>query len=376
MAGGRIWPLEQVRGSSPSPARHGLRTHLDGARLLNAVVASGVRAATGPSGFDTAWIDFTKGLGAPVGACLAGSARADRGGLALQADVGRRDAPGGRHRRRRALRARPPRRAPGRRPRATRARSPRGSPSSRACAIDPATVETNIVIFEVGDAPGFWRGAGGRGRRRGRARRRAACARSPTSTSTRRDRAGARAAVARRPAASALRVCPCARADRVPHLSLLRGDLRPRDHARGRRGARVRGDADDVFSHGFICPKGVSAQGAARGPRPAAHPADAPRRRLRRGELGRGVRGDRPRPRADPGRAAAATRVAAYLGNPNAHNLAHCSTAARSSRRSARKNVYSACTVDQMPKQVGLGADVRHRRCACRSPTSTAPTTC
>ncbi len=49
-------------------ARHRLRTHLDGARLLNAVVASGVAAADWARGFDTAWIDFTKGLGAPVDA--------------------------------------------------------------------------------------------------------------------------------------------------------------------------------------------------------------------------------------------------------------------------------------------------------------------
>ena len=48
--------------------------HLDGARLLNAVVATGVPASAWAHGFDTAWIDFTKGLGAPLGACLAGSA--------------------------------------------------------------------------------------------------------------------------------------------------------------------------------------------------------------------------------------------------------------------------------------------------------------
>src|ERR671934_2962934 len=40
---------------------------------MNAVVASGVAASAYAEGFDTAWIDFTKGLGAPVGACLAGS---------------------------------------------------------------------------------------------------------------------------------------------------------------------------------------------------------------------------------------------------------------------------------------------------------------
>jgi threonine aldolase len=53
---------------------HELRTHMDGARLMNAVVASGVSAAEFAGGFDTAWLDFTKGLGAPVGAVLCGSA--------------------------------------------------------------------------------------------------------------------------------------------------------------------------------------------------------------------------------------------------------------------------------------------------------------
>jgi threonine aldolase len=74
LAGGRVWPLQQVRAVLEVAARHRLRTHLDGARLMNAVVASGVPAAEWASGFDTAWIDFTKGLGAPLGAVLAGSA--------------------------------------------------------------------------------------------------------------------------------------------------------------------------------------------------------------------------------------------------------------------------------------------------------------
>jgi threonine aldolase len=46
---------------------------MDGARLLNAVVASGVPAADYAAPFDSVWIDFSKGLGAPVGAVLAGS---------------------------------------------------------------------------------------------------------------------------------------------------------------------------------------------------------------------------------------------------------------------------------------------------------------
>ena len=73
LAGGRVWPLAQMRGVLEIAARHRLRAHLDGARLMNAVVASEVPAAEWACGFDTAWIDFTKGLGAPVGAVLAGA---------------------------------------------------------------------------------------------------------------------------------------------------------------------------------------------------------------------------------------------------------------------------------------------------------------
>ena len=74
MGGGRVWPRGRVEEVLAVAARHGLRTHLDGARLLNATVASGEAPATFAAGFDTAWLDFSKGLGAPVGACLVGSA--------------------------------------------------------------------------------------------------------------------------------------------------------------------------------------------------------------------------------------------------------------------------------------------------------------
>lgn len=73
LGGGRVWPLEAIRDVLELARDRGLRAHMDGARLLNAVVASGVPAADYASGFDTAWLDFTKGLGAPVGAVLCGS---------------------------------------------------------------------------------------------------------------------------------------------------------------------------------------------------------------------------------------------------------------------------------------------------------------
>jgi threonine aldolase len=73
LAGGRVWALDQIEAVLAVAGRHGLRTHLDGARLLNAVVASGVEAHRYAAGFDTAWLDFSKGLGAPAGAVLCGS---------------------------------------------------------------------------------------------------------------------------------------------------------------------------------------------------------------------------------------------------------------------------------------------------------------
>jgi len=73
MGGGRVWPLQTIREVLAVARDGGLRAHLDGARLMNAVVASDTPAAAFAGGFDTAWIDFTKGLGAPVGAVLAGS---------------------------------------------------------------------------------------------------------------------------------------------------------------------------------------------------------------------------------------------------------------------------------------------------------------
>ena len=73
MGGGRVWPQERLREVVAVAKRHDLRTHMDGARLMNAVVASGVSAAQHGEGFDTVWVDFTKGLGAGVGACMAAS---------------------------------------------------------------------------------------------------------------------------------------------------------------------------------------------------------------------------------------------------------------------------------------------------------------
>ncbi len=71
--GGTVWPLEQLRAVSDVAHEHGLAVHMDGARLMNAVVATGIAAHEYAASCDSAWIDFTKGLGAPLGAVLAGS---------------------------------------------------------------------------------------------------------------------------------------------------------------------------------------------------------------------------------------------------------------------------------------------------------------
>ena len=151
IGGGRVWPLETVRSVLDVARAHGLRSHLDGARLMNAVVASGVSAQEFSSGFDTAWIDFTKGLGAPVGACLAGSVELIEeawrhkqmlGGAMRQAGIlaaaalyaldNHVDRLAEDHANARAL--------------------ANGLAELDALDFDPASVETNIVVFTVPDA--------------------------------------------------------------------------------------------------------------------------------------------------------------------------------------------------------------------------------
>jgi threonine aldolase len=71
--GGAIWPLERLAELRALADEHGMRMHMDGARLLNAVVGSGVPASTFASYVDSVWLDLSKGLGAPVGGVLAGT---------------------------------------------------------------------------------------------------------------------------------------------------------------------------------------------------------------------------------------------------------------------------------------------------------------
>lgn len=71
--GGAIWPVQQVEAVADAARELGLALHMDGARLMNAAVASGISAARYASRCDSVWLDLSKGLGCPVGGVLAGS---------------------------------------------------------------------------------------------------------------------------------------------------------------------------------------------------------------------------------------------------------------------------------------------------------------
>jgi threonine aldolase len=73
IGGGTIWTKAALDEVVKIAKSNGMATHMDGARLLNACVATGITARDMAAGWDSAWLDFSKGLGAPVGAVIAGS---------------------------------------------------------------------------------------------------------------------------------------------------------------------------------------------------------------------------------------------------------------------------------------------------------------
>jgi len=148
LGGGRVWPLAAVEDVGDVARALGLARHMDGARLMNAVVASGTTARAYAAAVDSVWIDFSKGLGAPVGACLAGSRafieeawryKQALGGSMRQAGI---IAAGALY----ALRHHVDRLAEDHDNAKTFARRIASLPG---IALDPAHVETNIVIFDV-----------------------------------------------------------------------------------------------------------------------------------------------------------------------------------------------------------------------------------
>ncbi|HXI08464.1 MAG: threonine aldolase family protein [Bradyrhizobium sp.] len=73
IGGGTIWKKTALDDVVEIARANGMATHMDGARLLNATVATGISARDMTKGWDSAWIDFSKGLGAPIGGVIAGS---------------------------------------------------------------------------------------------------------------------------------------------------------------------------------------------------------------------------------------------------------------------------------------------------------------
>jgi len=146
--GGSVWSLARLEAVTAAARRHGLATHMDGARLMNAVVARRVSARDYAAYFDSAWIDFTKGLGAPVGAALAGSrafideawrCKQQMGGAMRQAGI---IAAGGVY----ALRHHVKRLAEDH---ANARRLADGLAGLPGVKLDPSAIETNIVFFEL-----------------------------------------------------------------------------------------------------------------------------------------------------------------------------------------------------------------------------------
>jgi threonine aldolase len=73
IGGGTIWKKKALDEVVAIAKSAGMATHMDGARLLNASVATGISAREMAEGWDSAWIDFSKGLGAPIGGAIAGT---------------------------------------------------------------------------------------------------------------------------------------------------------------------------------------------------------------------------------------------------------------------------------------------------------------
>ncbi|MGI8714609.1 MAG: molybdopterin-dependent oxidoreductase [Solirubrobacteraceae bacterium] len=138
---------------------------------------------------------------------------------------------------------------------------------------------------------------------------------------------------------SEYRTCPLCEATCGLELSL-----------EGERVVSIRGDRADVFSHGFICPKGAALTQLHEDPDRVRTPL------IRHGESFREATWDEAfaliDERLSPILAADRNAAAVYLGNPGAHNLSSLLYAPVLIRALSSQNVYSASSVDQLPKQL------------------------
>lgn len=148
--GGSIWPIEQIARIAGVAGENNLRMHMDGARIWNASVATGIAEAEYAKYFDSVSVCFSKGLGAPVGSALAGTQeyikrtrrfRKQFGGGMRQAGIIAAGALYGLDNHRERL--------------AEDHENARllaeGIDSISGLKIDMSTVETNLVFFKVGD---------------------------------------------------------------------------------------------------------------------------------------------------------------------------------------------------------------------------------
>jgi threonine aldolase len=147
-AGGRVQPVASLNGLRELADRRGLRVHLDGARVWNAHVASGVPLSELASCADTAGVCLSKGLGAPVGSLMLGSADA-----VAEARVWRKRLGGGW--RQAGVLAAAGLYAVEHNVERLAEDHENARVIAEACGVDPSTVETNIVVLSTADAAGL-----------------------------------------------------------------------------------------------------------------------------------------------------------------------------------------------------------------------------
>ncbi|HLF40979.1 MAG TPA: molybdopterin oxidoreductase family protein [Acidimicrobiia bacterium] len=142
---------------------------------------------------------------------------------------------------------------------------------------------------------------------------------------------------------TALRICPLCEAGCGLEVSLRGGDV-----------VRIRGDMEDVFSHGYICPKGSTLKQLHEDPDRLRVPL------VRSGGTLREATWDEAFAAAAGGLRAVAeaqgrNAVAVYLGNPNAHTLSGSFYVKPLVKGLGTRNVFTASTVDQRPKEISAG---------------------
>jgi threonine aldolase len=146
MGGGTLYAIESIREIATQAHARNLKVHMDGARLFNAVARSGLSPASIVENVDTVMTCLSKGLGAPVGSLLAGPAD-----LITRARTYRKHLGGGM--RQSGILAAAGLVALEESPQRLHQDHANARLLAEAVGLDPATIQTNIVIFEIKTAP-------------------------------------------------------------------------------------------------------------------------------------------------------------------------------------------------------------------------------